>query len=94
MKTGFRKSFERDLKKVERDREVLDRIRAAIEGVDAAEELRELTNIKKLRGGSGDYYRLRVGDYRIGLEVEEEADEVVVVFIRCLHRRDIYRYFP
>lgn len=46
--------------------------------------------MKKLSGGSGDYYRLRVGDYRIGLEIEGE----IIVFVRCLHRRDIYRYFP
>jgi len=94
VRTEFRKSFERDLRKVERDREILDRIRAAIEEVEAAEQLRELTNIKKLSGGTGDYYRLRVGEYRLGLDVEQEADEVVVVFVRCLHRRDIYRYFP
>jgi mRNA interferase RelE/StbE len=31
-----------------------------------------------------------VGDYRIGISVE--GDEVE--FVRCLHRRDIYRYFP
>lgn len=96
MRTEFRRSFERDLRRVKKDREILDRIRAAIEEVEAADDLRELPNIKKLRGGSGDYYRLRVGDYRLGLEVELGGieNEVVVVFVRCLHRRDIYRYFP
>ena len=33
-------------------------------------------------GGSSGYYRLRVGDYRIGIALE--ADEVE--FVRCLHR--------
>jgi ribosomal-protein-alanine N-acetyltransferase len=40
--------------------------------------------------GSSDFYRIRVGDYRIGVAVE--GDEVE--FVRCLHRRDIYGYFP
>ncbi len=36
------------------------------------------------------YYRIRVGDYRIGVEVV--GDEIL--FVRILHRKDIYRYFP
>ena len=43
----------------------------------------------KLQGGD-DFYRIRVGDYRLGIIVELEA----VVFVRCLNRREIYRYFP
>jgi mRNA interferase RelE/StbE len=31
-----------------------------------------------------------LGDYRIGIEVLEDE----VIFVRMLHRRDIYRYFP
>jgi len=38
----------------------------------------------------GAYYRIRLGDYRIGLVVNEQT----VVFVRFLHRREIYRYFP
>ena len=90
MKTAFRKSFERDLKKLKKDRQMLGRIREAIEEVEGAGELDELSRLQKLSGGSGDYYRLRVGDYRVGIEMEGE----VVVFVRCLHRREIYRYFP
>ncbi|NPA92437.1 MAG: type II toxin-antitoxin system RelE/ParE family toxin, partial [Chloroflexi bacterium] len=36
------------------------------------------------------FYRIRLGDYRLGLEIEGDT----VVFVRFLHRRDIYRYFP
>ena len=50
--------------------------------------LAELSNLKKVRGGGG-YYRIRLGDYRVGLVTEEE----VVVFVRVLHRRENYRYF-
>lgn len=41
-------------------------------------------------GGEDRYYRIRMGDYRLGIIVEGE----VVTFVRFLHRRDIYGYFP
>lgn len=90
MKAEFRKSFERDLKKLRRDRQILDRVREGIEAVEGARDLGELPSIKRLSGGGGEFYRLRIGDHRIGLELEGD----VVVFVRCLHRRDMYRYFP
>jgi mRNA interferase RelE/StbE len=88
VKILFRKSFERDLKKI-KDRAILAQVRQAIEGVEAAASLKEISGIKKLSGVS-DFYRIRIGEYRIGLAVE--ASEVE--FVRCLHRRKIYRYFP
>jgi mRNA interferase RelE/StbE len=60
----FRKSFEKDLAKIQ-DEDLLSRIKAAIEEVEAVESLLDLTNVKKLKG-DGDYYRIRIGDYRIG----------------------------
>lgn len=90
MKASFRKSFERDLKKLKKDHQTLGRIRKAILEVENAEVLGAIPGLKKLSGGSADYYRIRVGDYRIGVEVN--GDEVI--FTRCLHRRDVYRYFP
>jgi mRNA interferase RelE/StbE len=89
VKTAFRRSFERDLKKLKKDHQMLRRIRAAIEEVESASDLDQLSSLKKLRGGE-EYYRLRVGEYRIGIAMDGDT----VVFVRCLHRRDIYRYFP
>ncbi|WP_199250185.1 type II toxin-antitoxin system RelE/ParE family toxin [[Phormidium] sp. ETS-05] len=57
--------------------------------VEQAEQLSEISNLKKLKG-STDYYRMRVGDYRIGIKVNDG----VVSFVRILHRKEIYRYFP
>ncbi len=68
---------------------MLRRVKEAIEQIEAAETLRELPNLTKLSGADA-FYRLRVGDYRIGIAIEGEQVE----FVRCLHRRDIYRYFP
>ena len=89
MRTAFYKSFDRDPKDLKKNRQVLGRIQDAIGEVEEADDLRELPSLKKLSGG-GDYYRIRVGDYRIGVALEDET----VAFVRCLHRKDIYRYFP
>jgi mRNA interferase RelE/StbE len=84
----FKESFIRDLRNI-KDKGLLTRLRELIELVEQAQHLGQLANLKKLRGG-GNYYRIRVGDYRIGLSVEGDA----ITFVRFLHRKDIYRYFP
>lgn len=48
MRTAFRKSFARDLKKI-KTQDVLDRIRRAIEEVEAANDLRESAKRAKMR---------------------------------------------
>jgi len=88
MKTTFRKSFTRDLKKI-RDNDILARVRQVIEEVEAATDLQGIGNLKKM-SGTTDFYRIRIGDYRIGAAVEGDTFE----FVRCLARRDLYRYFP
>ena len=88
MKTAFRKSFTRDLKKL-KDNDVLERVQRVIEEVEAATNLQKIGNLKKM-SGSTIFYRIRIGDYRIGAAVEEDTVE----FVRCLARRDLYRYFP
>lgn len=88
MKMIFRRSFERDLKKI-RDGNLLEKIWQSIETVGAADDLSEVSSVRKMRGAAS-CYRIRIGDYRIGLEVGASAVE----FVRILHRRDIYRFFP
>ncbi len=43
--------------------------------------------VRKLAGS--DYYRLRVGDYRVIYEVHR--DKLFILVIRIGHRKDIYR---
>lgn len=88
MKVRFKETFARDLRAL-KENSVLSRIREAIEKVENADNLLALGGVKRLRG-EGNFYRLRVGDYRIGLVVEQD----VAVFVRALHRREVYRYFP
>ena len=47
--------------------------------------------VVKLQGYE-DYYRIRVGDYRIGLRLD--FDRRLIEFRRVLHRNQIYRSFP
>ncbi|MBI5051901.1 MAG: type II toxin-antitoxin system RelE/ParE family toxin [Chloroflexi bacterium] len=88
MKAEFKNSFAKDLKKI-KGKDVKDQVKQVIESVERAKSVQEIKNVKKLRGGD-KYYRIRVGDYRVGITLEND----VVAFIRCLHRKDIYRYFP
>ena len=88
MKTSFRTSFARDLKKI-KQRAILDRVGQVIAEVQAAADLSVIGNLKKITG-TASFHRIRVGDYRVGVVVEGE----MVEFVRCLPRRDLYRYFP
>lgn len=88
MKAEFKESFARDLKKV-KDKSLLQRVKATIEQVEQATTPQEIDHLKHL-AGSGHYYRIRIGDYRLGLRLDGET----IVFVRCLHRREVYRYFP
>jgi mRNA interferase RelE/StbE len=84
----FKASIAADLRAL-KDKSLLDRVKALIAKVESADSLPDIPNLKRLRRG-GAYYRVRLGDYRVGLAVEEDA----VVFVRVLHRREVYRYFP
>ncbi len=88
MKVEFRRSFTRDLRKL-RNRQLSKRIREVIEQLEDIDSLQEISGVKNLRG-SENYYRIRIGDYRIGLLLEDD----IVTLVRFLHRKDIYRYFP
>lgn len=88
MKVQFKKSFLKDVESLG-DQAIKKRVRQAIAQAEAAPTLSQVENLKKLKGGE-QYYRIRVGDYRIGLVFCEDS----LIFVRCLHRRDIYRYIP
>jgi mRNA interferase RelE/StbE len=88
VKVGFEASFARDLKKI-RDNSILNRVERVIANAKEAETLQNVRSLTKLRGYD-TFYRIRIGDYRVGIEVV--GDEVI--FVRVLHRKNIYRYFP
>ncbi|MBU4357631.1 MAG: type II toxin-antitoxin system RelE/ParE family toxin [Proteobacteria bacterium] len=89
MKTEFTKSFAKDLKKHAKDKKLLTRIKEIILEVEAAEDTTAINNLKKLKA-EGSYFRIRSGNYRLGLIIDGET----VTFVRALPRKEIYRYFP
>lgn len=88
MKVQFRESFERDLKKI-KDPALLKQIKKLIFKIESCSALTEIPRVKRLAGGN-NFFRIRLGDYRVGLHVGKSAVE----FVRVLHRKEIYRYFP
>ena len=88
MNVAFEASFARDLKHI-RDNPLLRRVQQVIEAIKAAPGIGAVQDLKKMQGYD-TFYRIRLGDYRIGIEVV--ADQVI--FVRFLHRKDVYRYFP
>jgi mRNA interferase RelE/StbE len=49
------------------------------------------SNLKKLKGAS-DKYRLRFGNYRVGITIDKKAREIL--FERAAHRSAFYKLFP
>ena len=88
MEVDFASTFLKTLKKT-KNSDLLQKIHEAIEDVICANQLEEIKNIKKLIGFKY-HYRIKVQEYRIGIEVIDN----VVRFLVVLHRKDIYKKFP
>ncbi len=84
----FEGRFRRDLQSV-RDKSLLKKVKQIIGDSKNADDSRRLTGLKKIKGFE-NYYRFKVGDYRVGIEIN--GDEII--FVRFLHRREVYRFFP
>ena len=90
MKVSFKNSFLKSIQKI-RNSELKEDIFEVISNVENAQNLIEIQNLKKLKGYSV-YFRIRVGDYRIGIKWVE--DNQTVFFVTFDHRKDIYKKFP
>lgn len=88
MKTEFLKQFFKDIDKITLQT-TIDDIASSIKNVEDAVSLRDIKNLKKLTGFK-NVFRIKVGDYRIGIFIENN----IVEFARFVHRKDIYRVFP
>ena len=88
MKVEALESFALDIETVSSPKDRA-RIVKVVENIQAAENPFQIHNLKKLKGAPSSF-RIRVGDYRIGLLIERDT----VTLARCLPRKDIYRVFP
>ncbi len=89
MNTEYLPSFIKDLKKLKKTPIYLEIRKLAFQTIPNCQNITDFKNIKKIRGHK-NAYRIRVGDYRIGIFIDNET----IMFSRILHRKDIYRYFP
>ncbi len=85
----FDKAFLKSLDKVNNNI-VKHRLEKIILEIEQANTINDIKNVKKLTGFQ-KYYRIRLGDYRIGFELIEEN---TIKFIVIAHRKDIYRIYP
>ena len=88
MNVQFKKSFLIDIKKITNIK-LQESVYTCIIHVEAAETTRSIKNLKKLVGFN-DYYRIKIGDYRIGLQIVEKE----VFYVVFEHRKEIYNTFP
>ncbi len=83
MKVSFEASFARDLKRL-KDKKLLGRVKQVIEETKAAADLSDIKNLRKMKSYA-TFYRIRLGDYRIGVEVLE--DEIILEDLRLADLR-------
>jgi len=90
MEIFFKKTFIKDFKKLPKD--IQEKVREIclfiFPNIKNLNELKNLS-INKMQGFNS-YYRIRIGNYRIGFKKEG----LTIIFMRALHRKDIYRFFP
>ncbi|CAN5899902.1 type II toxin-antitoxin system RelE/ParE family toxin [soil metagenome] len=88
MEVSFSKSFYRSVAKIN-DQKLLGKIEGVILKAKRVNQVSEIDNIKKLVGFK-NAYRVRIGDYRIGIIYEN----YIITFAVFGNRKDIYKYFP
>jgi mRNA interferase RelE/StbE len=83
------KNFDKLVLKI-KDKTMKTRLKKIIEKVTEAQSLDEISNITPIVGHSG-YYRIKFGDYRVGISFEENT-----VWFLYFGKRDenTYKKFP
>jgi mRNA interferase RelE/StbE len=71
------------------DRKIRKNLSMVIISIQKAQNLKEINNLKKLKGHR-NIYRIRMGDFRIGIVLRNKK----VILATFDHRSDIYKYFP
>ena len=88
MKVEFLNKFSKDIDRIHL-KSVKNNLIKLIDQIEAAENLNNIPNLKKLVGHKSAY-RVRIADYRVGFFYENHK----VIFARVVHRKDIYEVFP
>ena len=84
MQIEFSEKFIKDIENIE-EKKILIKLENIIENIKNKKPIK----MKKIKGFK-NFYRIRIGDYRLGIEIDKEK----VIIKRFLHRKKIYRLFP
>lgn len=68
---------------------IFKQVKKLILKLEDCSSLSSIPNVKKLAGNK-NFFRIRIGDYPVGIVVFPKSVEMV----RILHRKEIYRHFP
>ena len=82
------KSFDKDIEKIS-DKKLAFKILSIIDTLETVSSVSEINHLKKMKS-KGNYYRIRIGNYRLGFKLEKG----VITLLRFMHRKEIYDYFP
>lgn len=89
MKIEFTKRFRKEFHQLSNSRKLAQSVYHVIENVTSAKTVSDIKNLKKMTGFK-DYYRIRIGSYRIGIKFVNNT----VIFSVLAHRKDVYKSFP
>ena len=89
MNVEFDSSFLKSLRKL-KEFQIRMKVEGLILALEQADALSKIKSVKKIVGHQR-YYRIRLGDYRLGLE-KINSDTVRLIVIA--HRKDVYDIFP
>ena len=89
MIVNFDKSFLKSTKKL-KNQSLNRKVSKLIDELEYCKTIKDISNCKKLTGYKS-YYRIRIGDYRVGFE---EISDQEIILILVSHTKDIYNKFP
>jgi len=88
MKIIYLSSFRPDIKKI-KDQKLSERLKKCIDTIKRADSFSDIPSKKKLSNHQ-TAYRIRIGNYRLGIYFDNDVVEIA----RFLKREDIYKNFP
>lgn len=88
MELIYKSSFLKSVKKI-KTTTLKAKIEETIIELEKVQKLSEVSNLKKLSGYK-TYYRIKIGDHKLGLQIEND----IIVLVDFQHRKDIYNLFP
>jgi mRNA interferase RelE/StbE len=89
MELLYAKKFSKDVDAIRKEAKIKKALLKVIEKIRESGSLAEVREVRKIEGYQ-KYYRIKLGDYRLGIKVTKNRIEL----IRFLHRKDIYKRFP